>query len=320
MARRSGWSVTAASRQASRFKWGTGINPVHSVNIGDEGRNYSVNQTAGGTHTPQAGFAEVPLEITDAYYYVGADAESSPWTDIPSEYDQSGDSQIPHSPIYGYTDDAGLSDRPVLGMNSDNADFRGSTEMLRGRGWPSWGPYSDGVPGGTNIRDQNHGADVTKNMKVNPNETVTEGWRNKERLDQEFAADGSDVAQVFRQTSYLQRMLAREGSQRGEGSQSVQEPAHAISSRTAPPKVKPWSGEERHYDMTPRVADEIVKPWWSRGAGTAPPVLLEPNQQLPIDPLVRNPPPDPYQGGDVQATADNPSGYGYSGEDFLPYV
>src|SRR5690348_6921457 len=105
MALSGAWAERAQIRQTGARKWGTGINPIHSINEGDEGRNYQVLLTAGGTHDARSGFAAPPQNIVQ----------------YPDEEDYIADNEYA---ITGYGELMGTNLRPDWGQSSG----RGSTD------------------------------------------------------------------------------------------------------------------------------------------------------------------------------------------------
>jgi hypothetical protein len=267
-------SGTWKARQAimaSAKKQGTGINPVHTVRDG-EGRNIA----------PETQLSTLPPELGPTVY------------DDP--YD---DNQVYN--LWGYDQETGTSDRPAVG--TDTQDFRNNTDDF-----PQWGPYENGLTGGSNIRDQEHGALLGQTPKQTPDETVSEGWLNKVTTSPGNSRT-SDQSQLIVQTSGVQRYKTRAGSQvPGSGRQSTQ--VAPINSRVAGKKLKVFSGLRRHVDMFPQQQTPSLRPFWSRNAGTGYVDWMEPNQQVQVRPKTREVPPDPYTGPPVGNDT-----YGYTDED-----
>lgn len=265
----------ARSVSAGARKWGTGINPVHAERRGD-GRAIAI-----------AGSEPVTALLTTEY-------DDDGWTGEPWAAEN-------HEDIR----DVGMFDRPNYGDNPQHA--RKSVGDF-----PEWGPYAQGIPGGTSIRTHKHGSDDQQTPNQNPTETVSEGWRNKVHGDVEDSVT-ADIAQVLMQTSAVQRDKVREGSQRS-GSQS--EYSAPIQSRITGQRIKVYSGERRHEDMRPKSHSQRLRGFWNRTAGTANPRMLEPNAQVPVTPRTRTVPADPYTGPPVSDAAN----YGYMDEDQVPYA
>jgi hypothetical protein len=145
-----------------------------------------------------------------------------------------------------------------------------------------------------------------------PSETVSEGWLNKAKDGKLADARTSDPSQYEIQTSMTQRYQTRVNNAavaRGTDNERA-----SIESRTAPQKVKHFSGEERHYDMFPAQQTEILRPFLYRKAGTGPEQYLEPNEMYVATAIQRVPPPDPSLG--VTET-DSSLDYGYTDEDYF---
>jgi len=278
---------TRTAFQAGAAKWGTGWNPIHGVRAGVGRSDEPPNLIFDGT----AAAGPIDPSVTDPY--------------TPENLGYS-DEDTAHS-LYGYGEDTGTAERPSVGTDVDRAtadDF------------PSWGPYRAGLPGGTKIRSHDIGASLTNAMKVTPDEDVAQGWMNK-AVGEVANATVSDPSQYEMQTSMTQRDKTREGSQAQAGRES--EYMAPIGSRrdTWGQRLRFWSGEQRHYDMTPRVQDQIIRPWWARNAGTGYVEWGTVNEMYVSDPKQRVSPPDPYQGSDVPV---DDATTGWSQEDVLPYV
>ena len=261
-------------REAGALKWGTGINPVHSI-VDNEGREIA---THGTTVLVDPALVEQYHDDDYADYEAAAETEADSGTDV----------------------------YPNLGT---------PTQLLRdnaGR-WPQWGTYEQGIPGGTVVRGEDHGASLGNTPNQTPTETVSEGWRNKETGDVELA-EGAAVEQVYRQTSEQQLFQTRQGSQRGNGSDS--DYTQPIPSRVPGQKIKVFSTGQRLYDMLPREQFQRIRPWWSRGAGTGRVHWMEANAEQPVRPRTREIPPEPSTGPPAIAHDD----YGYQSEDMIPYA
>ena len=272
----SGSWKAANSFSATARKWGTGINPVHSINtMGDPLRSSEVT-TMSGPNAP--GPRPYPAILADP-------GEALEWHFGPDE-DYGSD-------IWGYGYDTGTADRPNLG--TETQDFRGTTPG----DYPSPGYHQGGIPGGNSYRAKNHGGRVTDKAKLGyKNETVTEGWRNK-TVDGVEDSETSNVAQYERQTSMQQRDQVRAGSQNPNSGTASEYKAPIGSWRpTWGQRQKPWSGGQRHYDMFPFQADQLVRPFLNRQAGTGYREWLAANEayNYQVHPLQRQPVPDPYAG------------------------
>jgi hypothetical protein len=195
------------------------------------------------------------------------------------------------SGIWGYGPQTGTGDRPAPDTSTEQ--MRGYTPTM----YPGMG-NEPGPPGGMAIRSEEHGDVVGIAAKLgDKEETVGEGWVNK------FAggvADSTvaDPAQYEMQTSMTQRDKVRAGSQRGAGSASEYDAPIGSWRPTWGMRIKPWSGGRRHWDMTPRRQDQMVRPFWYRTAGTGYREWMAANEAFNYqhDPLQRQPVPDPYAG------------------------
>lgn len=272
---------------AGAAKWGTGWNPIHGVHAGFGRSDSPPNLVFDGTQTT----GQIDSTVTDPY--------------TPDHFGYN-DEDTANS-LYGYGEETGTSERPSVGTDVDRGDADD---------FPAWGPRRAGLPGGTRIRSKIVGAVLTNAAKGMPNEDVAQGWVNKAVGDVEDSTV-SDPSQYEMQTSMTQRDKVREGSQVQPGRES--EYMAPIGSRrdTWGQRLKPWSGGERHYDMTPRVQDQIIRPWWSRNAGTGYVEWGTVNDMYVSDPKQRVSPPDPYQGSDIPVSDETA---GWSQEDVIPYV
>lgn len=285
------------SIQSGALKWGTGSNPVKEI-YGEGPPLITAKQVWSGPGTEGAG--EVPESIEEYPYH----------------YD--GDEYYGGEAVWGYGTSTGTSARPGFGVPTQ--EFRGQS-----RDWPAWGPYEGGIPGGSAVRDDNIGAELSKTPKQEPDESVTQGWRNK---DKGTPGDSrvSDGSQLIVQTSQTQRYKVREGSQAATG--RANEFDAPIASRVVGKKVKRWAGTphtedgQRHEDMYPRDQDQVIRKWWARNAGTGPvtDLYLQANDAYESTPRIRTVPSDPYQGRQAPEAQQENNNYGYIGEDVLPYV
>lgn len=259
-------------------KWGTGINPVHYVLHSGEPPTDSKaahvaqgpNQT--GPETLPQGLLN-PLDENPEYGYVDEDYSSAMW---------------------GYGPQTGTSDRP--GADVQGYQVRGSTTA----DFPGMG--NEPAPtGGAKLHSMEHGDFNGVTAKLGyKEETVGEGWVNKETAGV-IDATVSDPAQYEMNTSMTQRDKVRAGSQRGAGSASEYDAPIGSWRPTWGVRIKQWSGGRRHWDMTPRRQDQIVRPFWYRSAGTGYVDQMAVNEAFnyQLEPLQRSPVPDPYAGQNV---------------------
>jgi hypothetical protein len=294
-------SSVAQSQYTGAAKWGTGINPIHSIRTSAPDRGgpnlvYPPVETPGGQGTDT---------VTEDYSWdttVNPDPYLEPYN-------------ITDSELYGYNQETGTSDRPGF----ETPSVRSSTQNVTHDPFPSWGGSRKSGPGGRFIRGLLRGATMIRSARVLPNEDVAQGWTNKTHG---IAADSrpADDTQVFMQTSMVQRYKVREGSQRS-GSQS--DFSAPIESRVTGQKVKNWTtpASSRHWDMLPYEQVDYVRPFLSRQAGTGWREWALPNEMYVSPVLQREPAPDPELGpvagvsyGDTlnQVTSAD---YGYSYED-----
>lgn len=266
------WADARAYQSGAR-KWGSGWNPIHAVPDSYGGRSGKAPTTETGPNGPTV--ASLNPDIVD------------PWTDVEYGYMAEDFS----STVWGYGVQTGTADRPGLS---------GTTERTRGattKDWPSAGPYQGGTPGGEKIRAQKHGEIAKLQAKLgDKEETVGEGWENKVVGDVEDARIPDD-SQLIIQTSRIQRDKVRSGTQNPNSGTASEQMAPIGSWRpTWGQRIKPWSGGRRHYDMTPREQNEMIRPFWYRNAGTGYQEWLAANRQRHQVALQRQPVPDPYAG------------------------
>jgi hypothetical protein len=276
----SGLWQDSVAIESGALKWGTGINPVHSVY--GEGPPLRSSEVPTG-YGPGMPHGTVPPEILDPGPDVDYNYLEEDWAD----------------PAWGYGPDTGTSDRAPLGESTEVS--RSSTTPA----WPPWGPVKGGMPSGSNIRARDHGGALTRLLKLGyKSETVNDGWENKDVSGVDNARV-SDPSQYEMQTSMTQRDKVREGSQAQPGRASEYTAPIGSSRPTWGQRMKLWSGTPngRHYDMFPYQADEIIRPWRVRSAAAGPVGWLAANEayNYQLDALERQPVPDPYSGNPVPA-------------------
>jgi hypothetical protein len=259
-------------------KWGTGWNPVHAMQLDLVGGRESMavptlqGPNKPGPETLPPGLVN-PLDTMPEYGYTDEDFSSQIW---------------------GYGPQTGTSDRPARDVPTEQYRFDTPT-MYPGMG------NEPGPPGGFAIRSEEHGDVAGSIAKLgDKEETVGEGWENKQ-LGTVEDATVSDPSQYEMQTSMTQRDKVRAGSQRGSGSASEFTAPIGSWRPTWGMRIKPWSGGRRHYDMTPRRQDVILRPFWFRQAGTGYQEWMLANEayNYQVDPLQRQPVQDPYPGQEV---------------------
>jgi len=326
-------SVSAASYTGAA-KWGTGVNPVHSVRT--EGPNIITRSK---------------LNIDPVAPPGGQDtetiAEDYAWQNTFNDDPNLEAYNVTDPSLWAANDSTGTKDRPSWGQDMADADSpvagvglpnpqvpgrpivvtRGTSQNATGDDFPGWNNDSkkwDGGsrptgPGGRFIRALRRGSDMIVSARVLPNEDVAQGWENKAKGNPSDSRPADD-SQVFMQTSMTQRYKVREGSQRA-GSQS--EYAAPIESRVIGKKVKTYSAQwsSRHWDMLPYEQEDYLRPFLSRQAGTGYREWAAVNEMYVSPALQREPAPDPELGpipgiaqGDGYDYSLTPT-YGYSYED-----
>lgn len=253
--------------------WGTGINPIHEYYGSDAARLAPIPGER-GEHIPPA--KSVPQRVVSPDLW-GYQPEDSRATGVDYDGRPSWNEQPPA--YRGDTDDHPSYSAPGMVREAFRA-MRGGAHRLR-----------------------------QKNIDAQPSETVTEGWRNKPKgspADSDPAGD----SQVFIQTSQTQRYKTRVNN--AAVARATDGARADIASRVIGQKLKIYSGERRHYDMTPREQSPILRPFSYRTAGTGPARYLAPNEMTVASSVQRVPPPDPSMG---PAETDLTAGYGYTPED-----
>jgi hypothetical protein len=272
---------TSANAQdySGALKWGTGINPVHSIRW--EGAPLRTTGRNPGPDDPTPGPSEVPgnLVSSDMYGYSMEDIASLAGNYVPMTPGWGTETESLHAQNY-----SGMPDWGVEPFDPEATEFRSSPEAA---------PIFDG------------------RLYSYPTETVSEGWENKTAGDV-LAARTSDPAQYERQTS-MQQVNPAAGRNNGAATaRGTDDPRANIMTRLTGMKRKPWSTGERLEDMFPYQQLMGVRPFWYRSAATGDPSQLEPNAMYVSEPIERVVPPDPDLG--IQETELN-SDYGYTGED-----
>lgn len=275
--------------------WGTGINPVHQFYGSDAARIAGRTGTQGsagygpGEKTP-------PFAASPDFVQTG-----EPWGYQPEDLAGLDVFADPEVAIHGiYFDQDGWPD-----WTEQTPQTRANTDLRA--------IYPVGAPGlvADTVRGVRYGPrdDDSEVSNEIPTETVSEGWENKLR-GQEDLAQVSDPAQYERQTSMQQRFAVRNNRHAVQrGTDAARTP---IGSREAGQKIKPFSGEQRHYDMFPFQQDVILRPFSYRTAGVGRAEWMRPNEMFVASPLTRTPPPDPAMGPEDFTLSDQ---FGYTGED-----
>lgn len=279
MAINGAWLRAATDQASGSMNWGHGFNPVHRIMT--EGGPLRSAEVATGYGPGAAGQKNgLPLEMIDATDPLGG------WTD-----EDFADA------LWGYGPETGTSEHPGLG--SETPQFRGGSGDF-----PPYGEYSGGLPGGTRLRATGDPGIRNEAKLGEREETVSEGWINK-ATGFVWESETSSPEQYERQTSMAQLDLTREGSQRSGSASEFTAPVPSYRP-TWNQRIKYYSRGRRDYDMQPRRADEIIRPFLSRQAGTGVQEWMGANEahQYQREPLQRQPVPDPFAGVPVPVTGD----------------
>lgn len=268
------WSAVNTVPYASAAVWGTGINPVHELYGSTPLRIEGRNDDKPDVHSPRGAPVDY-IETREPWGYTAEDTAATPFIrdDLPTWDEETGQ-------FRDNTDDHPAYDAPGVTKTRFRSMF-GGARKANYKAPDSW-----------------------------PNETVTEGWRNKAKGE---AADAkpSDPEQYEMQTSMTQRYRTRANDH--AVARGTDEVRATIDSRVAGQKLKIYSEGERHYDMFPYQQDSIPRGFWYRHAGTGAQHEMLPNEMVVISPMQRVPPPDPALGvTETDSTLD----YGYTAEDF----
>jgi hypothetical protein len=299
--------------------WGTGINDVHeqygegpplrvmgredtqgSSPVGDEhaqGREYQQPAESNGDNVPSEMTWGYPVDYdTDSF---GAGADGSPWMVAPAVT-------------------INMGDRPAWNEDPSTDTLRSTSTMSP---WNVSGTLFRARRAGARIRRVNRAQGgvgpepITDPPSLqSPNETVTEGWRNKVTSFVAYAHPSSP-RQYEIQTSMVQRFLSRNNDR--AVSRGTDEARSTIASRVMPMVRKQYSQGERLYDMAPYQIDQMDRAFRYRTAGTGRADWMNANAVYPVSPIQRVPPPDASLGvPEVQQSED----YGYTGEDTMYYA
>lgn len=286
------WAETPAQvNQASALKWGTGASDVIGNRNNGMGRDIAPGETSG----------DVDQGLTAEHY--GFSAED----------------QWASSLLWGYGADTGTSEHPELG--GEAVDYR--TDDMKD--YPTFGQHPVGLPGGNQIRAIDKGSAVTSTSKLVPNDGdgTLYGASYKLVADAPNDAEISDPSQYEMQTSMTQRDKTRSGSQRGGGSASEYDAP--VKTRIPGFRIRRYdegASDPRHAAMLPKAQDQVIRPWWARGAGTGNPADMQPNAMYQSTPYQRTPASETYQGETLSGTPgidadqDGPGVmYGFTEED-----
>lgn len=250
----SGTWKASMVRESGAQKWGTGWNPVHAV------------------------------------YGAGPPVRQSP----------------AHTGQGGDLGDEDVIEPQLLEHEHENLDFNNQFWALETEFVPSYdvppeqtrGHMALGYPSpdedGESFRSEHPLATSTVAKASYQQETVTEGWENK---DAGFVDNStvSDISQYEMQTSMSQRDKTREGSQISGTASEYSAPVPSARP-TWGQRLKPWSGGQRHYDMEPYQQEDFIRPFLFRNAGTGDPQWMQANDMYVSQPHERVPAPDPAVG------------------------
>lgn len=294
-----GQPVTGAWRQrtilpyADASKWGTGANPVHqyygSANLRVTGRNGPEPDI-----TPPALGQSEYIKEDQAWGY---EPEDFAGTDVVANEQYA---------IYGvpFTQD----DWPRVGDSIEQR--RGDIRETESAPWNAPNRVKNWLRG---INNAAGNPDQLNNMTYGtPTEDVAQGWVNKAAsgMGDGFVSDSEPAGndQVFVQTSMTQRYKKQDNNR--SQLRGTDDSRSEIPSRIAPMKVKRYSEGERLYDMAPREADVIPRPFAYRNAGVGREWEMDPNEMFVQGTISRSPTPDPSIG-----TTDIDIEDGYTAED-----
>jgi hypothetical protein len=255
--------------------WGTGYNPVHEQYGGPPDRLEPIQLPHGETSPPRDAVATA----------------------------------LVNPELWGYTLD---DERNTTVYYDARPQWNEQPEAFRGDSLnhPAW---EDPRSANEAFRSQHEGAHRYDQKYADslPSETVSEGWKNKQK-GQPANAKPSDPAQYEIQTSMRQREQIRVNDQ--AVARETDKPRSSIASRIIGQKLKVFSEGLRHYDMTPRTQTQVARPFSYRTAGTGLRRRMLPNAMFDQYPIQRTPPPEPSTG---PLEEDLGEGYGYTPEDVV---
>lgn len=284
----------ARSRQrtvpyAGAAVWGTGVHPVHAQR-GPNGRVFDNrapmpsdldDRTKAATGGP--GFVQGPDLGYDHRDLGGLDVFA--------------DQQVA---VYGYAfDQDGL---PDWSADDEKSALRTTNQRVP---WNAFGMEKQA------LRARREGPQNGPYRGISsqiPTETVSEGWLNKAKDGIVPDAHPADDAQVFVQTSMVQRYKSQDN--RRAVQRDTDDERTPIESRVTGMKTKHYSEGERDYDMFPRQHTVTPRPFWFRTMGLGP-LGYQVNDQHQRNALQRTPPPDFSMGTPDTELSDG----GYTTED-----
>jgi hypothetical protein len=302
------------SEYAGATRWGTGINPIHSV-YDNAGRPTAIKEPLAGD--PQTDF--VPENILGPSQWGYSDEDAAFYAGEDYRY------LVDDHPNWGQ-DSAGRGDR-------DSID--GSAQYSE-QDWPSWGPHEEdqaeviagyplsGPPGGAAIRARSDGSEVENNRAINvPTPGWRGGWVNKAH-GRVQASEGSDPSQYEITTSLVQLHQTRVNA--AAVARGTDDPRAPIESRLTGQKVKSYAkdfsmgGGPGTPDMRQQSSDLPYRPWFFRTAALPPPPDTMFGTMTQFEPIERTLPADAGESVQVQeADTDGDPSFGYSSEDSYGY-
>jgi hypothetical protein len=308
-------SVTPSEYTGS-LRWGTGINPVHSVrDAGTRDTGIKENLLPLGTGD-EGGIIPESLLGPQQWGYSAEEAAMYPGED------------------YRYLAD----DHPNWGENSAGRPDRDGDIFAQGlypqpEGWPSWGPHGAGHgesgfplagwPGGAALRSWSDGWDIEKDLPIAvPTPGWRGGWLNKAHGQVE-EAETSDPSQYEVTTSMTQLHRSRDNDR--AVARGTDDPRSQIATRLTGQKEKHYArssgmgGGPGTPDMAQQPQDLPYRPWFFRQGAMPPPPDTTYGTITYFDPVERTLPADAgeYVVTQEAAAAGPDSGYGYTEGDYF---
>src|ERR1041385_2124974 len=196
--------------------WGTGIHGIHSVYGSPPSRLQGIRPLQGQITVPADA---VPEQLQPKQLW-GYQLEDSLYSDLTVDGRPPWNRPPEDSPAQFMSDQ-------IPPMNASGG-FNNKFRAIKGGAFTIW-QYVNG-------------------MKLQPSETVSEGWRNKPK-GSPADAKPSDPKQYEMQTSVQQRYRNRNNQH--AVARGADEPRADIASRVIGQRLKVYSGGLRHYDMFP---------------------------------------------------------------------
>lgn len=284
------WRSELPQSYTGARKWGTGINPVHSLRV-----NTSREDMALRNWYPNNPYDSVLLEesgLVDPAFDAGYTTEDDQFYENPADTEY-------------------INVHPNLGDMPEQ--FRANVGD-----YPSWGPGGDAIPAGTSLRSYKTAVPGKEQTFLQvPSETVSEGYRNKEFDPVPLDARYADDSQLYIQTSMVQRDKVQDNSR--AVMRATDSDRHPIASRVPGMQIPSYSGGRRHEDMFPVTQDGPPRSWVHRTVGTGPTAWMHVNAMYVSEPLKREIPADVYQGAPETSAVDSSdytADYGYPEDDY----